>query len=54
MTALIAMTGSAMPVAAHIMAMGLITFAGAWFLPETNSADVRNDPHAIPGTYLYR
>lgn len=53
MTALIAKTGSTMPVAAYIAAMGLITFASAWFLPETNSAEVRKDPHAIPGTYLY-
>jgi MFS family permease len=54
MTALIAETGSTMPVAAYIMVMGLITFACAWFLPETNSAEVRNDPHAVPGTHLYR
>jgi MFS family permease len=54
MTALIAKTGSTMPVAAYIMVMGLITFASARFLPETNSAEVRNDPHAIPGTHLYR
>jgi MFS family permease len=54
MTALIARTGSTMPVAAYIMVMGLITFACAWFLPETNTAEVRNDPHAIPGTQLYR
>lgn len=53
MTALIAGTGSTMPVAAYIMAMGLITFVSAWFLPETNSAEVRKDPHAIPGTHLY-
>jgi MFS family permease len=49
MTALIAKTGSTMPVAAYIMVMGLITFASAWFLPETNSAEVRADPHAVPG-----
>ncbi|MBW8705398.1 Inner membrane metabolite transport protein YhjE [Streptomyces sp. MBT84] len=54
MTALIAKTGSTVPVAAYIMVMGLITFASAWFLPETNSAEVRNDPQAIPGTHLYR
>ena len=53
MTALIAETGSTLPVAAYIMAMGLITFASAWFLPETNSAEVRHDPHATPGTHLY-
>ncbi|MFE9882012.1 MFS transporter [Streptomyces sp. NPDC005784] len=54
MTALIAKTGSTMPVAAYIMVMGLITTAGAWFLPETNPAEVRDDPHAVPGTHLYR
>ncbi|OLF19282.1 MFS transporter [Actinophytocola xanthii] len=54
MTALIAGTGSTMPVAAYIMLMGLITFVCAWFLPETNSAEVRADPDAIPGTHLYR
>ncbi|MFL6126226.1 MFS transporter [Actinophytocola sp.] len=54
MTALIAKTGSTMPVAAYIMVMGLITFACAWFLPETNPAEVRDDPQAIPGTHLHR
>ncbi|KAA0929841.1 MFS transporter [Streptomyces apricus] len=54
MTALIARTGSTVPVAAYIMAMGLITFASAWYLPETNSAEVRADPHALPGAQLYR
>lgn len=53
MTALIAKTGSTVPVAAYIMVMGLITLTCAWFLPETNTAEVRNDPHAIPGTQLY-
>jgi MFS family permease len=53
MTALIAGTGSTMPVAAYIMAMGLITFVSAWFLPETNPAEVRADPDALPGTHLY-
>ena len=54
MTALIAGTGSTMPVAAYIMLMGLITFACAWFLPETNTAEVRDDPRAVPGTQLYQ
>ena len=54
MTALIAKTGSTLPVAAYITLMGLITFASAWFLPETNPADIRKDPHVIPGTQLYR
>jgi len=53
MTALIAGTGSTMPVAAYIMAMGLITAVCAWFLPETNPAEVRADPDAVPGTHLY-
>ncbi|MBO0802725.1 MAG: MHS family MFS transporter [Nocardiopsaceae bacterium] len=53
MTYLIAQTGSTMPVAAFILAMGLVTFATAWFLPETNTAEVRRDPHAVPGTQLY-
>jgi MFS family permease len=53
MTALIAKTGSTLPVAAFIMVMGLVTVACAWFLPETNSAAVRNDPHAVPGAHLY-
>jgi len=53
MTALIAGTGSTIPVAAYIMAMGLITFVCAWFLPETNPAEVRADPDAVPGTHLY-
>ncbi|WP_434445158.1 MFS transporter [Lentzea sp. E54] len=54
MTALIAETGSTVPVAAYIAAMGLITFVSAWFLPETNPAEIREDPQAIPGTHLYR
>jgi MFS family permease len=53
MTALIANTGSTLPVAAYITVMGLITFASAWFLPETNPAEVRDDPLAIPGAQLY-
>ncbi len=53
MTALIASTGSTLPVAAYIALMGLITFACAWFLPETNTAEVRADLDAIPGAQLY-
>jgi len=53
MTWLIAEAGSTVPVAAYIMVMGLITFASAWFLPETNPAGVRNDPDAVPGRHLY-
>ncbi|MFD9699761.1 MFS transporter [Lentzea sp. NPDC059081] len=54
MTALIAETGSTLPVAAYITLMGLVTFVCAYFLPETNPAEVRADPHAVPGTHLYR
>jgi MFS family permease len=53
MTALIAKTGSTVPVALYITLMGVITFASAWFLPETNTAEVREDPHAVPGAHLY-
>ena len=53
MTALIANTGSTLPVAAYIAAMGLITFASAWLLPETNPAEVRADPLALPGAHLH-
>ncbi|MEU0793377.1 MFS transporter [Amycolatopsis sp. NPDC005961] len=53
MTALIAGTGNTLAVAGYIMLMGLVTFASAWFLPETNPAEVRADPHAVPGTHLY-
>jgi MFS family permease len=53
MTALIANTGSTLPVAAYIAVMGLITFVSAWFLPETNPAGVREDPRAVPGAHLY-
>jgi MFS family permease len=53
MTALIARTGSTWPVALYIMFMGLITFASAWFLPETNPTEVRADPDAVPGAHLY-
>ncbi|HVV20680.1 MAG TPA: MFS transporter [Pseudonocardiaceae bacterium] len=54
MTALIAKTGSTVPVAIYILAMGVITFVCAWFLPETNTAEIRDDPQTIPGTQLYR
>ncbi|MET7287380.1 MFS transporter [Streptomyces sp. NPDC005573] len=54
MTAVIARTGATTLVAAYIALMGLITFAGAWFLPETNPAEVRQDPDALPGAHLYR
>ncbi|MFD1046799.1 MFS transporter, partial [Kibdelosporangium lantanae] len=54
MTALIANTGSTTLVAVYITLMGLITFASAWFLPETNPADIRDDADALPGTHLHR
>ncbi|MEU4107489.1 MFS transporter [Streptomyces sp. NPDC048208] len=53
MTAVIAKTGTTTLVAAYIALMGLITFASAWFLPETNPAEVRRDPDALPGAQLY-
>lgn len=53
MTALIAGTGNTLAVAGYITLMGLITFASAWFLPETNTAEVRADADAIPGAQLY-
>lgn len=54
MTWLIAETGTTTLVAAFITLMGLITFVSAWFLPETNPAEVRRDPEALPGAHLYR
>ncbi|MFE0365922.1 MFS transporter [Streptomyces griseoaurantiacus] len=54
MTWLIAKTDSTVLVAAFIALMGAITFVCAWFLPETNTAEVRRDPEALPGAHLYR
>ncbi|MGV9318458.1 MFS transporter [Streptomyces sp. NPDC003660] len=53
MTTVIARTGTTTLVAAYIALMGLITFGCAWFLPETNTAEVRRDPDALPGAQLY-
>ncbi|MFD8806163.1 MFS transporter [Streptomyces sp. NPDC059597] len=53
MTTIIAKTGTTTLVAAYIALMGLITFVSAWFLPETNPAEVRADPETLPGTQLY-
>lgn len=53
MTTIIAKTGATTLVAAYIALMGLITFASAWFLPETNPAEIRRDPGALPGAQLY-
>ncbi|QPP07854.1 MHS family MFS transporter [Streptomyces bathyalis] len=53
MTAVIAETGTTTLVAVYIALMGLITFASAWFLPETNPLEVRRDPDALPGAHLY-
>ncbi len=49
MTALIARTGTTTLVALFVALMGLITCASAWRLRETNPAEVRNDPLALPG-----
>ena len=35
--------------AAFVALMGVITFASAWRLRETNPASVRSDPRALPG-----
>ncbi|MEU9379977.1 MFS transporter [Streptomyces sp. NPDC048279] len=53
MTTVIAKTGTTTLVAVYIALMGLITFVSAWFLPETNPAEVRADPEKLPGTQLY-
>ncbi|MEW1773577.1 MFS transporter [Streptomyces sp. NPDC086777] len=53
MTTVIAKTGTTTLVALYITLMGLITFLSAWFLPETNPAEVRADPEKLPGTQLY-
>ena len=49
MTWLISATGTTTLVAAFVAVMGLITFASAWRLRETNPASVREDPNAVPG-----
>jgi MFS family permease len=54
MTWLIAKTDSTVLVAAFIALMGAVTSVCAWFLPETNTAEVRRDPEALPGAHLYR
>ncbi|MYQ47936.1 MFS transporter [Streptomyces sp. SID4985] len=53
MTTIVAKTGTTTLVAAYIALMGLVTFVSAWFLPETNPAEVRADPETLPGTQLY-
>ncbi|MEV0948263.1 MFS transporter [Rhodococcus sp. NPDC049939] len=53
MTALIAETGSTVPVSIFIALMGLVTLLSAWKLRETNPAEVRNDPTAVPGAHLH-
>lgn len=53
MTASIARTGSTHLFAVFIVLMGLATFLSAWLLPETNPAEVRADPKAIPGAQLH-
>ncbi|GAA4473649.1 MFS transporter [Rhodococcus olei] len=52
MTALIAKTGTTTLVAVFVALMGLVTFCSAWKLRETNPAEVRNDPTAVPGAQL--
>ena len=53
MTALIAKTGTTTFVAVFVALMGLVTFLCAWKLRETNTAEVRNDPTAVPGAQFY-
>ncbi|EME21966.1 MFS transporter [Rhodococcus triatomae] len=54
MTALIARTGTTTLVAVFVALMGLVTVLSAWRLRETNPAEVRNDPAAVPGAQLGR
>jgi MFS family permease len=53
MTAIIANTGSTALVSVYLVVMGAITLVCAWVLHETNPAEVRRDPNAIPGEHLY-
>ncbi|MEU4317607.1 MFS transporter [Nocardia fluminea] len=53
MTALIANTGTTTYVSLYLALMGLVTVFSAWVLHETNSAEVRADPDAVPGEQLY-
>ncbi|MCH6163533.1 MFS transporter [Streptomyces marispadix] len=53
MTALIAETGSTTLVSVFVALMGLITFGCTWALRETNPAEVRADPDAVPGELLH-
>lgn len=49
MTAIIAETQSSTFVSVYLAAMGLVTFASAYLLKETNGKAVREDPNAVPG-----
>jgi MFS family permease len=53
MTALIAQTGSTLLVSAFVALMGLVTFGCTWALRESNPAEVREDPDAVPGELLH-
>ncbi|MFF0533317.1 MFS transporter [Nocardia amikacinitolerans] len=53
MTALIANTDTTAFVALYLSLMGMLTLFSAWVLKETNPAEVRADPDAIPGEQLY-
>ncbi|MCP2319308.1 Sugar transporter [Nocardia amikacinitolerans] len=53
MTALIANTDTTAFVALYLSLMGILTLFSAWVLKETNPAEVRADPDAIPGEQLY-
>lgn len=49
MTALIANTGTTTLVSVFVALMGALTLFSAWVLKETNPAEVRRDPKAVPG-----
>ena len=53
MTSLIASSGTTHGVTVMVMIMGVITVVSAILLKETNPKWVREDPHAVPGEFLY-
>lgn len=53
MTSLIASSGNTHGVTIMVMIMGVITVVSALLLKETNPKWVREDPHAVPGEFLY-
>ncbi|QEH92590.1 MHS family MFS transporter [Dermacoccus abyssi] len=49
MATVIEKTGSTNGIAAYMVLLGVLTAVGAFFLPETNPKEVRDDPNALPG-----